>query len=303
MSCCLILQENNRIFIGADTATSTIVDGEFYRVSNTQQKIFRILDSLVFCSGDMGFVENIILYLKGLSALDVDLVSKYLKEIKFPKGKDIYNVEIIISLSGSELYQLSEYNGFDVVRIESPEDKIRVLSGGIRTEDCIDFAEQELNASSDVLKVYKNVYQKLCSEPIGGNLILWEISDEIKFHCCKPIIEKNIKYASGYGINFIVADEIKGRILAGNQLTVADVNNQFVLDAAGLRMTNAKFTLISNGDKNKIILNPDEGIKIQKLVGTNFIDQFYVDNAGNLNFTGDVSGVSGTFSGFISAVG
>jgi len=303
MSCCLIFQESNRIFMGTDTAISTMVDGEFYRVSNNQQKIFRIFDSLVFCSGNMGFVENVLGYIQNLSVLDVCLVSKYLKGIDFPKEKDIYNVEIIIALNGAELYQLSEYNDFDVVCIENPKDKIRILSGGIRTEDCLDFAEKEMSVHSDVLQAYENVYQKLSSEAIGGNLLVWEISDQIKLHYCKPIPEKDINYIPFGAVHAIVADEIKGRILAGNQLTVADENNQFILDASGLRMTNAKFTLIGNSDKNRIILNPDEGIKIQKLVGTNFIDQFYVDNAGNLNFAGDVSGVSGTFSGFVSAIG
>ena len=303
MSCCLILQQNNRIFMGADTAISTIVDGEFYRVSNDQQKIFPILDALVFCSGNIDLVENILVYIKSLDVLDVRLVSKYLKGIAPSKENGIYNVEIIIALSGSELYQLSEYNDFDIVRIENPEDKIRILSGGIRTEDCLDFAEAELKASTDVLQTYENVYQKLSSESIGGNLVVWEISNEIKFHCYKPIAEKDIKYIASCGDMLIVADEIKGRILAGNQLTVADENNQFVLDAAGLRMTNAKFEVIGNDDKNKVILNPNDGIQVQKLVGNDFVSQFYVDNAGNLNFTGDISGVSGTFSGFISAIG
>jgi hypothetical protein len=99
----------------------------------------------------------------------------------------------------------------------------------------------------------------------------------------------------------LVADVIVGRILAGNQLTITNQNNTFTLDGNGATLTNASFTLTGNNGKNKILLNPTNGIKIQSLVNSQFVDKFFVDSSGNVNFSGVLNGASGNFSGTITA--
>lgn len=99
----------------------------------------------------------------------------------------------------------------------------------------------------------------------------------------------------------LVADSIVGRLIAGNQLTIANDTNSFVLDTNGATLTNATFSIVSTNGKSKIFLDPANGIKIQSNLAGTWRDTFFVDSSGNLNFTGNLSGASGTFSGSINA--
>jgi|GEM_PF-2502522 len=100
----------------------------------------------------------------------------------------------------------------------------------------------------------------------------------------------------------LVAEVIVGNLIAGNQLTIMNENNTFLVDGSGATLTNATFTLTRNNGNNKIIIDPTTGIAIQKRVSSGgFVNQFYVDGSGNLIFAGNLSGASGTFTGSISA--
>jgi len=99
----------------------------------------------------------------------------------------------------------------------------------------------------------------------------------------------------------LVGEVIVGHIIAGNELTIQNENNTFVVDGAGARLTNATFTLTANANRNKILLDPQNGIKIQKLIGSSYVDQFYVDSSGNVIFKGNLSAATGDFTGTIAA--
>lgn len=117
---------------------------------------------------------------------------------------------------------------------------------------------------------------------------------------------------SVYGI---VADAIVGKMIAGNQLSISNTNNNFILDSSGAFLNNATFTLQDGVDlpssKTKIFITPigtnfsgqgvDPGITIFGNSGGTWSKRFWVDNAGNVNFSGNLSGASGTFSGSITA--
>ncbi len=104
---------------------------------------------------------------------------------------------------------------------------------------------------------------------------------------------------TAYGL---VADVIVGKLLAGNVLTITNETNNFVLDSTGATLTNAKFTLANTN--TKVIIDPTStrSFRIQKNIGGTFIDQFWADNAGNVNFSGILSGATGVFSGSITAL-
>lgn len=103
------------------------------------------------------------------------------------------------------------------------------------------------------------------------------------------------------GIFGLVADTIVGRLLAGNQLMITNDNNNFILDENGCVLANASFTLTTNNNKGRIILDPISGIRIQGNDGLGFVDKFYVDNLGNVNFTGQLNGATGSFSGDLTS--
>ena len=103
---------------------------------------------------------------------------------------------------------------------------------------------------------------------------------------------------SAYGI---VADVIVGRIIAGNQLTITNENNTFIVDGSGATITNGTISVIANQNKNRILLDPYNGFRIQKTVSGSWVDRFYADLAGNVNFTGKLTGATGDFTGTITA--
>lgn len=61
----------------------------------------------------------------------------------------------------------------------------------------------------------------------------------------------------------LVAEAVVGKLVAGDQLTISNKNNSFVVDANGATLTNADFTVVSG--KSRIKISPIDGFKIQKL--------------------------------------
>jgi hypothetical protein len=99
----------------------------------------------------------------------------------------------------------------------------------------------------------------------------------------------------------LIADVVVGRLLAGNSLTITNQNNTFTVNGSGATLTNATLTVNTTSGKTKIFLDPTNGIKIQGLVGGSWQDKFYADSNGNVIFSGNLSGATGTFSGTLSA--
>lgn len=103
---------------------------------------------------------------------------------------------------------------------------------------------------------------------------------------------------TSYGL---IADVIVGHLLAGNSLTITNSGGNFQLDQNGAVLTNATLSVINSSNLNKILLDPNNGFKIQKNIAGSWINQFYVDGSGNVNFTGVLNGASGTFTGTLTA--
>ena len=111
-----------------------------------------------------------------------------------------------------------------------------------------------------------------------------------------------IEAPDGSTVYGLVAEVVMGNLVASNQLTIANENNTFIVDGSGATLTDATFTIESENNA-KIILSPDEGISIYKKVpeGDGWQKNFYIDTNGNIIFTGNLSGASGTFTGEITA--
>jgi len=97
----------------------------------------------------------------------------------------------------------------------------------------------------------------------------------------------------------LVADTIVGNLIAGNTLTIQNEDLSFVVDATGVSISNGSISLET--DSSRVYIDPTNGIKIQGNTGGTWVDRFYADGSGNLVFSGDLSGATGTFSGSISA--
>lgn len=94
----------------------------------------------------------------------------------------------------------------------------------------------------------------------------------------------------------IIAENIVGKLIAGNQLIIENQTGTFQVDGNGMSAINMSLSLTSKNGKNKIILNPDDGFKMQKSNGADrWTDNFYADTNGNLHLTGQIE--ASTFIG------
>ena len=95
---------------------------------------------------------------------------------------------------------------------------------------------------------------------------------------CKMAIGRvTIGQSEYYGV---VADAIVGELIAGSQLTIRDANSSFVIDGGGVNLENAPFTVYNS--TSRILINPDDGFKIQKKNGNVWDTVLSEDNSGNI---------------------
>jgi hypothetical protein len=99
----------------------------------------------------------------------------------------------------------------------------------------------------------------------------------------------------------LVGEVVVGKLLAGNTLTIANGANNFVLDETGATLNNAKFSIQTINTKINIDPTATNVFSIQKNEGGTFNNKFWVDNSGNVNFSGTLSGANGSFSGTLTA--
>lgn len=107
---------------------------------------------------------------------------------------------------------------------------------------------------------------------------------------------------SAYGL---VADVVVGRMVAGNELLITNENNKFIVDGNGATLEDATLRIVTSGSKNRILLDAENGIAVQKGTITGgsvaWDSKFKVDSSGNVIFAGTLNGANGTFSGTITA--
>lgn len=92
--------------------------------------------------------------------------------------------------------------------------------------------------------------------------------------------------ANNYGVN---AEVLIGKMIFGSELTIANENNTMKIDGDGL---------VVETNTNRILLNPDEGILIQKKSGNSYVNQMYADDEGNLVLAGGITATDGYIGGF-----
>lgn len=110
--------------------------------------------------------------------------------------------------------------------------------------------------------------------------------------------EVEVNGLAQYGL---VADVLVGNLIVGSQIVISNEANSFVLDALGATLTNATFSINSVDNTSRVFLNPTDGIKVQGNIGGTWTDKFYVNSSGDVIFSGNLQGATGTFSGSITA--
>lgn len=305
MSSCLILQGDNKLYIGADTSSSTFANGKLYRLDNKTKKIFKLNDnSILYCAGNnyiSNIVKNYIVSVYNTKNFSFISLQKWLSE-NFPLRKNdeytVYDVEILIAtikLDKTIIYQMSQYNNFVLVIHEAPKRGIKILSAGIKNQDCVSFAENEMLKKKDVKSIYYNTFSNLSCNYIGGNLDLYALS--------KDGVDTifNNQRINEFGIQYI-CNSIKDKSVSVNaevliSKLVMSENLWIENDSGTYKFNDAGF--IASSGKNSIMIQPNNDSELFSIYKGNQ-KQVYINSDGDVEFAGILKSSSGIFGGLIS---
>jgi hypothetical protein len=106
---------------------------------------------------------------------------------------------------------------------------------------------------------------------------------------------------NGVSVYGLCAPAIVGQLIAGNNLIITNESNTFVIDSSGVTITNANIDVTTTNGNTHILIDPVNGLKIQKKVSGSWVDKFYANADGDLTITGRLVAATGDFSGTITA--
>ena len=110
------------------------------------------------------------------------------------------------------------------------------------------------------------------------------------FQSAKMAIGKIPIDKNGNTVYAVNAEAILGKLFLGEYLTLQNNSGTYKFDDAGF---------IAKSGNNSVRIQPNQSGELFSIYKGNN-KQFYVDSDGNVHFTGDLTGSSGTFSGNIS---
>jgi len=300
MSSCLIIQRHNDLYIGADTATSALLDGKFYRMNNNFQKIHLLNNAIAFIAGGLSEVVLAKKWLVDNNNPSPNDVSQFLYScIGEPTKDGIFDLELLIceiENGQSIVRQYSQYNKFECVEHRVSEGNIQILTAGLKAPQLSDISTSLIIEGVELKEVYKQSFNKISCNEIGGTLQMFHYPS-IEQIIDYPIEESGIEYVlKSFKEHSLVGDTLVGRVLAGNNLHIETaargqgLNPQLIMDENGLRVNNAniEMTRIQGNITNRIVLNPLEGFSIFR--GTQ--RTIFLDSNGDVNFIGHITGGS-----------
>lgn len=243
MSMCLIIAQEDNIFIGSDTACAVLNNDTFYRVDSNSEKLFTLGNDVFFCSGNMSIVSKCIkwIYNSFKQQIDIKVLSNYLKK-NFPyRNQKYFDIEILLVRYGENIiYQLSQYNNYEIIRYYADND-IQLICGGYKTKWNFNLTKKFLAKKQSVLDVYTNVYNELSDECIGGFLVIYNNPyNKIK----RKIREHDIKYVDSISskLYLLNSDFVQAGHINGTQIIGGDIYSE------NYSSTTGTYLGLNNGD-------------------------------------------------------
>lgn len=122
-----------------------------------------------------------------------------------------------------------------------------------------------------------------------------------KFYDSGFVNQDGTKGAVVYGI---CAPMIMGAMITGGGLRIEANDGSLVMDENGCTITDATLTITTSNGRSRVLLDPNNGLKIQQkpLSSPIWENKFYADTDGNLHLAGALEAATGTFTGTLSAV-
>lgn len=238
MSHCLILQQYNDFYIGADSAGSMKINGSFYRTSNNMQKIFRYGEDVYFCSGISKNVDIFNKYITSLNTQRIDVV--YLRNFLintfthlggYKITNDEFDVEVLlcrIEDGVSKVYHFAQYNNFDMTVYEGRRDQINIICGGYKTTEGFNITKNIISCGN-VQQIYNSVFTQLSDECIGGELSIYH--NNTLFY--KSQIDEYEPTTHLLLADAVVSGYVKGSVIEGGSLKIGGTGGTFIVHEDG----------------------------------------------------------------------
>ena len=238
MSHCLILQQYNDFYIGADSAGSIKINDSFYRTSNNMQKIFKLGTDIYFCSGIDKYVNicNEWINERFTDKINVIYLRNFLKNTFIARNQHskelvCFDIEILLCRVEdgiSKVYHFAQYNNFDIVIYEGRENQINIICGGCKTSDGFNIAKASITCGN-VKQIYDTVFQHLSDERIGGNLSVYH-GDTL--YCMSQIDDYQINTHLVLA-EAVVSGYVNGSVIEGGSLDIGVSGGHFKVDENG----------------------------------------------------------------------
>lgn len=309
MSSCLILYQNDKLYMSADTAACLKDENGYTRIANNAEKIKVIGNTIVFTAGNLELCGLVFDYLETYKDAHNSpyLLSSYLQRQFIDVAQ--YDLEVMIGTifeNKVRIYQISSYEDFDVMVYEGSKDGIGVLASGSNNDELNEYVSR--NFDSDIKNLYRKAYQSINDEIVGGDMLLYYM--DIYGTKSPKMIDRftiddyvNEKYVSKTNVHYVLAKNLVGQLILGNSLGIysEDGTKSMSFDNFGLKLNvkknpttnkysrlldiqkDGKSTLWIDEDGN-IILATDQiiqmGNKLDRVV-TDYadIEKLYVKNA------------------------
>lgn len=303
MSLCIIKATKDEILMGADSRGSFYIDGKVYKDHDDCEKIYFVHNKAIFSAGISELIDDIISAYKNQSNPDINILFSISKEKS--KQFKVKNPELVAQLDDIFLTLIiTEYNEtiqrpvmHAITNNNSTMQSLAINNNntafeafGIKTFDARNkisvLRQKGLNNDKEI---YKQVYDSLSFEGIGGTLKVYSISkDGIKLFFESPIKDKNEIKKIENTVN------IFRHSIVGDKLVITnDGWNTFSILLSGDGLT-----LTSTDKTARVYATLEDGFKIDLGDGAGtWTPAFYVDVvdgvaklylAGNAVFTGTI---------------
>lgn len=291
MSNCLVLQGKNFIAIGADTASSILIDEKYKRVGVDAKKLYQFGNEIMFCSGKMDLVKLVTsnVVVKG-EKIDLNSLTEFIRSINIKKS-DVFDLEILIcgvKNNKSYIHQISQYNDFEIKTITNETNGCAIYSTGFNAKTMLDTAKKNYLSYKNVSDLFIKSYEDISSEEVGGYINMYLVQENQITKCVDNYKVDDIKpiAISNNDIHYVVADVLIGDLIVGETLLIANSSGTFLVDKDGIIVKRMKLDMSNADGTRRIVIDPELDSILS--IYTNSKQVFYVDTNGNMCMLGNL---------------